>query len=175
LFFSTGVCGVFVSGFCAGKRVSECPQEPSVSYFQAEEPVLFADYNAVSFGNFLAKNGDTEGRVLVKGNLDVENYDVGLLVQTGGTSPKDRHVPYSLVVGRDGKFINGQVHPSGNNIPYVSAREEIFVGGTFTAGNDPILFAQRTGACPANAPGCLDADFSSALIYYKALQQAFAE
>jgi len=96
---------------------------------------------------------------------------VGYQLRTGGSSAADNSYPYSLVVGGNLNFVSGAIYPDGSGLPYLGAREDIFVGGSSTG--EPDLVGRSTGSCAGNA-GCLNDDFDNALAYYTQLQAAFA-
>lgn len=59
-----------------------------------------SDYNVVTLDDYTAANSDVEGRMLVGGDLSVENYSVGLLDQGG----------VSAVVGGSASIHNGSLY-----------------------------------------------------------------
>jgi len=73
------------------------------------------------------------------------------------------------VVGGDATFGGGEIYPAGDNVPYPGTRENIFVGGTFTAPG--YLVPRRTGG-PCS--GCLDTYFGDAQACYTTFQNELA-
>jgi len=132
--------------------------------------VSFRDFDVVAFGNLYARSGDVEGRVAVQGNLDVDSFGIGFELWT--INGPDNQLPYSLIVGGDASYGNGQVWPFGNNIDKnPSAKEDIFVGGNFQA--PQYLQDRRTGSCGSN-PGCLNSWFNGAKNCYTGFSDGFA-
>jgi fibro-slime domain-containing protein/choice-of-anchor A domain-containing protein len=172
----SGVCGVKISGFCAGVPVAQC-QLPQFTTFGVD-PIHFNNYHVVSISDFTgnANGGDCEGRVACGGAFDsVGGWSIGAKVVTGGASATDKHVPFGLVTGGNCHFTRGEVLPDGSNIPYIGAKEDIFAGGQFTVAPDQQnsqLPGRRTGQC--TTANCLSGDFSNAKDYYKRLASTFA-
>jgi choice-of-anchor A domain-containing protein len=134
--------------------------------------VSFRDFDVVAFGNLYARGGDVEGRVAVRGNLDVDSFGVGFELWT--INGPDNHVPYAVIVGGDATWGQGggQVWPFGNNIDkHPAQREDIFVGGNFNA--PQYQLGRRTGDCGGH-PGCLNQWFDAAQNCYTGISQAFA-
>lgn len=96
-----------------------------------------SDYNVFVRNNFTAQNSDVQGSVAAGGNFDVVNYSVA--------SSMGSYSGYSLVVGGDFKYTNGQVF-QGNAITADSTPTTSgfsVSNGTFTSGATvPVNFAQ---------------------------------
>jgi len=106
----------------------------------------------------------------VQQNLHVTGYSIGYQLQT---TVYENSLDYALVVGNDANFTDGSVYPDGSGTPYPGAKENIFVGGTFSA---PAYLQERRpipqGKC--GSPGCLNAAFAAARQCYRSYQSDLA-
>jgi fibro-slime domain-containing protein/choice-of-anchor A domain-containing protein len=165
------ICGVAFSGFGANVDPSTLPKDPFFYTFGTGAADSFSNFNVISFGDFNANTGDTQGRVATRNNFIVGNgYSVGYEIHSGDASAPDIVCPYSLVAGRDATWGSGSLYPLGNNIPYNAPEEFAFVGGVFNAPS--YLQSVRTGSCAAT--GCLDSDFDNAQAWYALLSSELA-
>jgi len=165
------ICGVAFSGFGANVDPSLMPKAPKFYTFGNGDADSFSNFNVISFGDFHANTGDTQGRVAVRNNFVVgSGYSVGYEIHSGDASAPDLVCPYSLIVGRDATFPSGSVYPLGNNIPHNAPEEFAFVGGNFNAPG--YLQSVRTGSCASS--GCLDSDFDNAKAWYTLLSNELA-
>jgi choice-of-anchor A domain-containing protein len=124
------------------------------------------DFNAISFGNFYADTGDVEGRLAVQGNAHFGNgFSVGYTLDTG--SGIDAYVPFSLIVGGNLYWGDGELFPTGDGIPFAGAQENMFVGGTFTTNETGTHLSSRVTESCGSTPGCMDAAFNAAKSCYQ--------
>lgn len=127
----------------------------------------FRDFNVISFNDFNADTGDVEGRLIVARDASLgAGYSVGHQLQTSTNQP-DRHLPFSLVVGRDLTWISGALFPAGDGIPYPGAKENMYVGRNLATTDD--LAARRTGG-----PGDISAEFTDSKTCYDSYSSAIS-
>jgi choice-of-anchor A domain-containing protein len=126
------------------------------------------NYDVISFNNFIAVTGDTEGRIAVRNNVNIQQgYSIGYQTHSQST---DLTVPFALIAGGNVAFGSGAIYPDGSNSPYVGEPEDMFVGGSFT-GPD-YLSALVSGTC--SSPGCMNAAFDSLQSCYAGYQSSLA-
>ena len=106
------------------------------------------DYNAFIFGDYTGYKSDVEGTLAVGGNLNVSDFDVGLLLSPNLTSS-------SLYVGGNINYVNGtlrngQTTVNGN----LSATGVTFEGG-INAGGNVSLTETQVAAGNVNTQGSL--------------------
>jgi choice-of-anchor A domain-containing protein len=127
----------------------------------------FRDFNVISFNDFNAETGDVEGRLAAGRDVNLgAGYSVGYELQTATNQP-DRHLPYSLVVGRDLTWVSGALYPQGNGIPYPGLKEDMYVGRNLATSDD--LAERRTGG-----PGDLSVEFTDGKTCYTGYSNTIA-
>jgi len=108
------------------------------------QSLSFLDYDVISFGDFNGATGDVQGRVAVKGNLNLgAGYSIGASLTANSW--------YSLIVGGNAAWLDGALDPIGS---------QAYVGGSFTSNDQPLL-NQR-----APYTGNLDAAFANSKACY---------
>jgi len=152
----------FTSVLCACDHFSNvcssgvsCPA--SVTFTAGEDTYALSELNFISFGDFTIDHGDTEGRTIVKGNLNAPNEGVSF----GYALQSETATKPSLVVGGNVNWMVGETYPLGTGF---------FVGGAFTGAST--LATKVEGPC--SSAGCLDAAFDSVKNYYSALSSVLA-
>jgi len=115
------------------------------------------DFNFISFGDFTIDHGDTEGRTLIRGNLNAPAGGVSF----GYLLEAEAMARYSLIVGGNANWNNGELYPLGTGF---------FVGGTFSGAST--LSAQVNASC--SSAGCLNDAIDNLKSYYVALSAALA-
>ena len=115
---------------------------------------LADDFNALIFGDFRATSSDTQGRMAIGGDLDLNHYSIAdqLSSATAGTS---------VIVGGDFVFPSGRIYHG-----------DILVGGTASLG-DPVingLSAEQTVTDHATLP----IDFAAERANAEALSESLA-
>jgi choice-of-anchor A domain-containing protein len=131
----------------------------------------FRDFNVITFNDYVANTGDIEGRLAAKRDVTFGNgYSIGHQLQTSNNVP-DNSLPYSLVVGRDLIWLGGSLHPDGSGIPYIGAREDMFVGRDMANVTDYLIDRQTGGPC--STEGCLDKYFDAAQQCYLNYQEFY--
>jgi len=115
------------------------------------------EFNFISFGDFVIDHGDTEGRTLIRGNLNAPAGGVSF----GYLLEAEANARYSLIVGGNANWVNGELYPLGTGF---------FVGGTFTGAST--LATQVNASC--SSAGCLDSAIDAVKNYYVSLSAALA-
>ncbi len=107
-----------------------------ISFFVPQSQAYILDlkdaspYNALIFGDMEASRSDTEGRLAVGGNITLDNYAVGLKLDSAN-NPYD-----TLIAGGELNFIDGHVY-NGDARSGLSANltRVGFTGGEYISGN----------------------------------------
>jgi len=111
------------------------------------ESLSFLDYDVISFGDFSASTGDVQGRLAVKGNLNLgAGFSIGAVLTDNSW--------YSLVVGGNAAWLDGSLGPAGS---------QAYVGGSFTSNDQPLLnqkapFSGNLDSAFANSQACYSAE-----------------
>lgn len=90
------------------------------------------NYNAFIFNNFDGERSDVEGKLAVGGDLTVEHFDVGLLLEPDLSSS-------ALYVGGDLTFNHGQVHGGQVTVSGMIAAENASFDGALISGGSSSL------------------------------------
>jgi len=108
------------------------------------ESLSFLDYDVISFGDFHGVTGDVQGRVAVKGNLNLgAGYSIGASLTDNAW--------YTLVVGGNAVWLDGALDPVGS---------QAYIGGSFTSNDQPLLDQK------APYSGSLDSAFTNSQACY---------
>jgi len=127
---------------------------------------LYDDYGVISFNDFIANTGDTEGRIAARRNVQLGNgFSVGDGIDvTAGDTPEE----FGVIGGYDVTWGSGRLTP--DDLSNTGPTENIFAGSTHTV---PDYLEDRvTGDC-AGSPGCLDSDFRGLRDCYTALSDSY--
>lgn len=84
-------------------------------------------YNAFIFNDFDGERSDVEGTLAIGGNLTVEHFDVGLLLEPNLSSS-------SLYVGGDLNYTHGQVHGGQVTVSGMITAESVSFDGALNSG-----------------------------------------
>jgi choice-of-anchor A domain-containing protein len=101
------------------------------------------DYDVISFGDFVGHTGDVQGRLAVKGNLNLQaGYSIGASLTDNSW--------YTLIVGGNAAWLDGALEPVGS---------QAYIGGSFTSNDQPLLdqrapYSGNLDAAFANSQAC---------------------
>ncbi|WP_421132460.1 choice-of-anchor A family protein [Alteromonas sp. A079] len=104
------------------------------------------DYNAFIFENFTGINSDVEGKLAVGGNLDVTDFNVGLLLPTDLASS-------SLYVGGNLNYNRGDVHGGQTTVGGTITATQTTFDGALNSGSDTSVNETAVGNGGINAAG----------------------
>jgi len=139
---------------------------PGLSFNLNGADLSFANFHVISFGGFVADTGDVEGRLAVKGAVNLgPGYSIGDKVVSIGSYPSERYSAYSFIAGSV-SWTSGGLYPDGA----ASTEERAFVAGNLSTA----AYLQSRFDGPCAGEGCLDAAFSGAFGCYSNLQSAFS-
>jgi len=129
-------------------------------------------FNVISFKDYVATNGDVEGRLAVRDNLYITGgFDIGLKTDTTPMG-SDKFVPAALVVGHNCSWSgSGSIHPDGTGTPNQSYDEGAFLGEVII--HFPAYLVPRIIGI-STIVGDKDSDFDAARVFYSNLQTRFA-
>jgi len=156
---SSSTTGSPSNGKCPIDSAYTCP---GLSFSLGNQALSFANYDVISFNNFVAASGDIEGRLAVKNSVQIGGgYSIGASITSS-----DAFSYYSLIAGSL-SWGTGALYPDGSS----ASREKAYVA-TKDVSVPSNLQSDIEGPCADSS--CLTSIFNGALSCYSDLQNDLA-